>query len=49
MKWDDWLENLTTEKINSHWAKNPDHEVGFIVGNDYIVFDADSPESLAKL
>ena len=49
VKWDDWLENLTVEKITSYWTNNPDHEVGFIVGNDYIVFDADSPESLAKL
>ena len=49
VKWDDWLENLTVEKIISYWTNNPDHEVGFIVGNDYIVFDADSPESLAKL
>lgn len=47
--WDPWLENLSEEKISAHWDKHPDHEVGFIVGEDLIVFDADSPEAIASL
>lgn len=49
MKWDPWLDRLSSEKIARHWARNPDHELGFIVGEDTIVFDADGPESLAAL
>jgi hypothetical protein len=32
-----------------YWAQHPSHEVGFIVGDDVIVFDADSPKSIAAL
>jgi len=49
VKWDGWLESLSEEKIIDHWTKHPDHEVGFIVGDDFIVLDADTPESTAKL
>ncbi|MBT3203227.1 MAG: hypothetical protein HOM14_06720 [Gammaproteobacteria bacterium] len=48
-RWDSWLENFSMETVVNHWKKNPDHEVGFIVGDDIIVFDADSPESIARL
>lgn len=47
--WDSWLTNLSKEKIVAHWSTYPDHEVGFIVGESIIVFDADSPESIAAL
>ncbi len=49
MYWDPWLENLSEEKILTHWEKFPNHEVGFIVGDDIIVFDADSLEAIAAL
>ncbi len=49
VKWDSWLDDLSPEKINQYWSRNPDHELGFIVGDDIIVFDADSPESIAAL
>ena len=49
VKWDPWLATLSQETISTYWAKHPDHEVGFIVGDDVIVFDADSPESIAAL
>jgi hypothetical protein len=49
VKWDGWLESLSEAKITDHWTKHPDHEVGFIVGDGLIVFDADTPESTAKL
>ena len=49
VKWNPWLEGLSIEKITAYWTQHPDHEVGFIVGNDIIVFDADSTQSLAKL
>lgn len=49
VKWDSWLDGLSNEKIAKHWARNPGHELGFIVGDNIIVFDADSPESMAAL
>ena len=49
VKWDGWLDGLSEEKIRGHWTQHPDHEVGFIVGDGYIVFDADTPESKVKL
>lgn len=47
--WDAWLKDLSAKKIAAHWAKNPTHEVGCIVGSDLIVFDADSPQATAAL
>lgn len=47
--WDSWLDGLNAEKIEAHWANNPNHEVGFIVGTSNFVLDADSPESIAAL
>ncbi len=49
VKWLKWRQNLTPAKIYSYWKKNPTHEVGCIVGDHLIVFDADSPESIAAL
>jgi len=49
VKWYAWLDGLSTEKIKTHWEKHPDHELGFIVGDDVIVFDADSPAAIAAL
>jgi len=49
VKWDGWLNGLSEEKIIDYWTKHPDHEVGFIVGDSFIVLDADTPESTAKL
>ncbi len=49
VKWDRWLNDLTLEAINKYWNAHPVHEVGFIVGNNKIVFDADSPEAIAAL
>lgn len=49
VKWDPWLNDLDTKKINDYWIENPKHELGFIVGSDVIVFDADGPESVAAI
>jgi len=49
VKWDPWLQKLSLDTIAHHWSTHPDHELGFIVGDDYIVFDADSPESVQFL
>jgi hypothetical protein len=49
VKWDPWLKGLSTRKIKRYWDKHPDHELGFIVGDGVIVFDADSPEAIAAL
>ncbi|MGR8998214.1 MAG: bifunctional DNA primase/polymerase [Gammaproteobacteria bacterium] len=35
-------------KIN-HWLKHPNQEISFIVGDEIIVFDTDSPEAIASL
>lgn len=49
LKWDPWLQDLDPRKIYQHWTHHPDHELGFIVGDDLIVFDADGPESVAAI
>lgn len=49
VKWDPWITDLSAEKITDHWSKHPDHEIGFIVGDDIIVFDADSQEAIDAL
>jgi hypothetical protein len=46
---DTWFETLSPERIDNHGRNHPDHEVGFLPGDDVVVFDADSPESLAAL
>jgi primase-like protein/bifunctional DNA primase/polymerase-like protein/AAA domain-containing protein len=45
-KWDPWLADLSEATIESHWDQYPEHELGFIVGPERIVFDADSPEAI---
>lgn len=49
VKWDEGLRDLSLQKIEDYWIQNSTHELGFIVGDDLIVFDADSPESVAAL
>lgn len=49
VKWDPWLQGLSPDSIAQYWTRHPWHEVGFIVGDDVIVFDADAPESVAAL
>jgi hypothetical protein len=49
LKWNPWLDNFSMDQIVNHWEKHPNHEVGFIVGDDIIVYDVDSPESIARL
>lgn len=49
VQWDSWLAGLSTKKIAAYWKQHPDHELGFIVGDDVIVLDADAPESIAAL
>ncbi|MGJ0484796.1 MAG: bifunctional DNA primase/polymerase [Methylomicrobium sp.] len=48
-KRDPWLTDLSPEKVDQHWANHPDHKVGFIVGAEHIVFEANSPEAVAAL
>lgn len=47
--WDEYLKDLSPQKITKHWSIHPEHELGFIVGDEFIVFDADSAESIAAL
>jgi Primase C terminal 2 (PriCT-2)/Bifunctional DNA primase/polymerase, N-terminal len=49
VKWDPWLDGLSAEKVADHWSEHADHEVGAVVGDNLIVFDADSRESIASL
>lgn len=49
VKHEPWLSELSPQTIKDHWSKHPDHEVGCIVGDDMIVFDADTPESIKAL
>ena len=49
LTWDPWLDKLSSAKISQYWSGFPSHEVGFIVGDAIIVFDADSPESIVAL
>jgi len=42
VKWNPWLETLSIETIQSHWSRNPSHELACIVGDGLIVFDTDS-------
>lgn len=49
LKWDPWLMSLSHERIRAHWTSNPKHELGFIVGDNVLVLDADSPQSIAAL
>ena len=49
LMWDSWLTGLSPAAILEHWSRHPEHEVGFIVGDRFIVFDADSPKAVVAL
>ena len=49
VKWNPWLDELSEKTIIDYWTNHPDHELGFIVGEDFIVFDADTPEATSAL
>ena len=48
-QWDPWLDNLSDESIESHWSKNPKHDIGFITNDSLLVLDADREESIKCL
>lgn len=45
----DWVDDLSEGKIIQYWTEHPDHEIGFIVGDDLLVLDADTPEAVKTL
>ena len=49
LKWDPWLDGLSEDKIRRHWTEHPNNELGFIVGDDVVVLDADTPQAEAAL
>ena len=49
LTWDPWLADLSINTINDYWIRNSNAELGAITGDDVIVFDADSPESITAL
>ena len=46
---DPWLKNLSGGKVQAHWSAHPDHEIGCILNDDLIVFEAEDPESVSAL
>ena len=45
-----WFSNLNLKSIKKHWAENPGHEIGFILGvQTLVIIDAESPESVSAL
>jgi len=49
VKWDPWSETLSQQQIQEYWQQHPDHELGCIVGEDMIVFDADTIEGVTAM
>jgi hypothetical protein len=49
VKWNEWLAGTSPQTITSYWLQHPKYEIGFIVGNNFIVLDADNPKSVAAL
>lgn len=49
VKWYGWLAGLSLPTITAYWLLHPKNELGFIVGDNIVVLDADSPESVAAL
>lgn len=48
-KWIEWETDQSESHIREHWRKDPTHDVGIITDEHLIIFDADSPESIAAL
>lgn len=49
VKWSPWLELLNATAIKKYWNLHPDHELGFIVRDRTVVFDADSKQGVNAL
>lgn len=49
VKWDTWLAGLSDAAATAHWTEHPSRDVGAILGDELIVFDADSPASRVAL
>lgn len=47
--WQPWLDGLNHKSITGHWATNPDHQLGAIVGADLFILDGDTPEARAAM
>ena len=48
-RWAPWRKNLSKRTIRRYWKKHPDHEVGILLTDAIIVYDADTPEGVAAL
>ena len=49
VKWDPWLDQLSQDTIRQYWSNHPDHGIGFIVPENLVVFDADTPTAVVAL
>ena len=48
--WSEWEgEHQTEEHITAHWTKYPEHEIGAITDDSFIVLDADTPEAIEAI
>ncbi len=48
--WSYWEgEHQTEEHIKAHWTEHPDHEVGAITDEHFVVLDADTPEAIKSI
>lgn len=47
--WDGWFRVLSPETVASYWQKHPNADLAFLVGQDLLVLDADTPEAEAAL
>jgi hypothetical protein len=45
----DWLQTLTQQTIEQHWAQFENDDIGLYCSNGLVALDSDSPESLAAM
>lgn len=49
VKWNRWSKKLSRRNISRYWKKHPNHEVGILLNDALIVYDADTPEGVEAL
>jgi len=49
VKWTEWLNNLSPDSIIRFWTAHPNYELGFILDENILVLDADTPEAVETL
>lgn len=49
VKWQSWIDNLSHASITEHWKRYPEHDLGAVLDDKWIVPDADNEQSLLYL